>query len=349
MTDIISNVSAVASSIALVREGHAKIELGIAGLASALCESWETPMRAVVNAGKANEKVYFFSFSDMGERRLKDDGETEETRFMAAAYLSVAENFGTGELSTKDKQAFKRALRVAGAKMHLGMDVSFTPAGAAFPIASVLELVKSETVRHEIPNEETGEVDVVLEEINEPTPLATLLAEKLKQAANAVNEEQIDDEQAMEKLLARKVVVNGKPDVLTGAETPALSEFASTFAAPLTAIGKDTFKSRAPRSEADKGAQFAANVQSVVDALAALLSAGAEGESDFAPTYALHVKMVKLADVVEEYLNSPVAAEVIAEELGKPVEPVQPELLPEQPEVPASGKRPSQTKVSNLD
>lgn len=249
-----SNISAIATSIALVREGHEKIELGVANLAAAMVEAWTTPMRAVVNEGKDNEEVYFFSFSDMFTPRKKsDDNDKVEGRFLPAAYLSVAENYGIdGGLTSKDKQAFKRASRIAGAKLHIGLDVSFTPTGAAFPIASVFDVIKTETERHDVHDElgvsvldEAGEPVTELVEVVSLTPMGEAMVEKIKETTKAVLDTELSDEEATEKLLARKVVVNGKADAFVGEVTPALSEFSSKFAAPLTDLGFDNFKPRA--------------------------------------------------------------------------------------------------------
>ena len=332
-----SNVSLIAASVAYIRDKHNELELGIAVLAAAICECWLTPMRAVANEGKANEQVWFFTLADMFRPRMRTDKDGVEKVngfYLPAAYVSLAMNFGVeGEFDGQDKIEFKRAWRIAAARMILDIPVVFSPKGAEFPLHVVFDLIGTETVELD-PMEDGTKVFAEQEVL---TALGRNVVEFIQEAAED-DGETLTEEQAIAKMKQRRCVINGKVEKYTKEKAPRLAKFADKFAEPLTALGLDNFVSR--NGSTDEGIKFDGNVSSVVKALQLILDPKSE-ESLFAPTLTRNAALVSLVDLIEDYLTSEAA---VIEQPEQPSLDLVPALLDEQPESPALGARPDKRK-----
>jgi len=348
-----TNTSAIALAVSMVREGKAKVELGVAALASALLPSWETPMRAIANEGKSNERVWFFSFADIFTPRMKEDDNSKvDGLFLRSAYVAIGDNFGIeGGLSGKDMIEFKRAWRIAAAKQVLAIDVEFSEAGAAFPIQSVFPVTETETLRVECVDadgelvlDEEGETVTELVETEKLTATGSEMVEKFKSNAKAMFNTDMSDEEALDRVKAHKVLINGKADPVVGLIAPVLSEFANTFAQPLTALGVDNWKARTPSEALDKNARFDDYVSTIAATIKEYLAEAAkpDGEVDIVPTCERNAKIVALADIIEDYLIA--TRPLLQEEIDalqakfaaeKAAQDAQPDLLPEQPAAPS--------------
>ena len=249
----ISNVSLIAKGMNNVRAGIERQEVGAAEVAKGLLEVWETPFRWSYGVGD-NEVWGLTCIRDMYHLHLNEKTGKEDKQRKTAVYAAIADNFGfdwgdTKDMERKLKMMFKRAWRVAAAKMIAGIDVRFEQGGRAVsvPLSTVVKLV-----------DDDGTV----------TERGKDIVEAIKENALDDNKE-LSDEQALELAHKRRVVCDGKAHKRYG-DLPAISTLADLLVPAIVAAGGEpTPKPRNSSPKGDKFLEALTYVQKCLDSLAA--------------------------------------------------------------------------------
>lgn len=300
MTDnIISNVSGIALHINAIRKADWEKELAVGFLAQSIGLVWDKPMMAFIAAGE-DTLSYPFTIADMFSPRAYENGQPVSAgSFAKACYEAIGTEFGVeGGMQAKDKVAFKRARRLAGAYEVLGVDVQWHETkGVSLPAEVVFELTKMEDVKIEA---EDGTPMVVPTEVL--TTLGKELVERVQGNADMFGDT-LSDADALAKAKEMRVFANGKEHPILKVKTPPASQLADKFAKPLTEAGCDNWKERNPQQAKEKVSSFDASLDFMLKCMKDVLNPEAD-EAPFTPSVELETKLGDLGEAIMAFLST---------------------------------------------
>lgn len=278
-----TNLSMIAVGINKIREGNAIAQGGIAHLSEGICEYWFTPLRWSYGSGD-NEVSGVCNLSDMFKGRRNERGE-QDSRFLSAMYVAVAENFGIdGELTGADKVAFRRGFSIAAAR-NAGAMVEFTDA----KVSRKGRDVKVRAVR--VPAGVAFDLD---KPDGSLTDLGKEMVARIKSNLELEGKAVPDDDKLLQRAKAIKVdCVGGRHPVL--GKVPSSTDIAGAMEAK--AIEAGLMPPKASRDRAPSGDKLGASL----DFVAKCLGDVTEDEAGFAASDMLDAKLRQVAELIAAY------------------------------------------------
>lgn len=284
-----SNVSLIALGINEVRRGSDIVEGGVAHIAEGIADGWFSALRWEYGEGD-NAMSGLFNLGDFYKPVHKPNGE-EDTKAKSAKWLALAECYGIdGEMNEKDKMAFQRGFTIAAA-MNSGVPVKFETVQVKRGKSDKAQAVRAAVVPASVAFK-------LVDDEGKPTAIATDAMGKAKSNLELMGKDIPADDVLLAQVSALPIkCIGGKHQVF--GKVPS----ASALASDLRSVVADAGLMPAPkaRNGAAKVAKFGESLDFIISSLDLLASD--KGESEFAPTDALHEKMRAVAERLAAYFS----------------------------------------------